>query len=106
PSQPYDLLQASIWKQRNVEYTSGVSDFDQRINSLEAQVAGLRQEIVDYQSRFKIAKETEDMYIKLEAAGAANHLQLIGVQDQRLEAGRQVALAENTLVSTGHTLAQ
>jgi HlyD family type I secretion membrane fusion protein len=100
----YDLLQESIWKQRNNEYTSGVSDFDQRINSLQAQVAGLRQNIADYKSRYKIATETGDMYTKLEAAGAATHLQVIEQQDQKLEVGRELAMQENTLVSTEHTL--
>jgi len=104
PGQPYDLLQESIWKQRNTEYTSGVADFDQRINSLEAQLAGLRQNIADYRSRFKIATETEQMYVKLEAAGAATHLQLIQEQDQKLELGRELAFQENTLLSTEHTL--
>ena len=104
PSKPYDLLQSSIWKQRNTEYTSGVSDFDQRINSLAAQIKGLRQNIADYQSRYKIANETEEMYTKLVAVGAATHLQLIQVQDQKLESGRQLALEQNTLVSTEHTL--
>jgi hemolysin D len=104
PGQAYDLLQESIWKQRNNEYTSGVSDFDQRISSLEAQVAGLRQNVADYRSRFKIATETEGMYGKLEAAGAATHLQRIEMQDQKLEIGRQLALQQNTLVSTEHTL--
>ena len=104
PGQSFDLLQDSIWKQRNNQYTSGVSDFDQRINSLEAQVAGLRQNIADYRSRFKIATETEEMYNKLEAAGAATHLQRIEMQDAKLELGRQLAFQENTLVSTEHTL--
>lgn len=104
PNQPYDALQASIWKQRNTEFTSGVNDFDQRINSLEAQLVGIRQNIADYRSRFKIAAETETMYAKMEEAGAGTHLQLIGVQDQKVEMGRQLALQENTLVSTEHTL--
>jgi hemolysin D len=101
---PSDLLQESIWKQRNTEYTSGVSDFDQRINSLEAQLVGLRQNIADYRSRFKIASETAEMYTKLEAAGAATHLSEIEMQDQKVEMGRQLAFQENTLVSTEHTL--
>jgi hemolysin D len=104
PNSPPDLLQDSIWKQRNTEFTSGMNDFDQRISSLEAQVVGLRQNIADYQSRLKIAKETEDMYIKMEAAGAGTHLQTITEQDQRVEMGRNLALQENTLVATEHTL--
>jgi hemolysin D len=103
-SQPYDVLQESIWKQRNTEYTSGVSDFDQRINSFEAQLAGIRQDIANYKSRLKIAKETEDMYIRLVAAGAATHLDLIEKQDARIEVERNMSMQENLLVSTEHSL--
>ena len=104
PSRPYDLLQESIWKQRNTEYTSGVNDYNQRINSLDAQVAGIRQNIIDYKSRLKIAKETEEMYRKLEAAGAATHLDLIQRQDSRIEIERNLGVEQNTLVSAEHSL--
>jgi len=35
----YDLMQESIFRQRKIEFASGVGDFDQRIISTEAQVA-------------------------------------------------------------------
>jgi hemolysin D len=104
PAQSYDVLQATIWQQRAHEFSSGVADFDQRIHSAEAQVAGFRQDVADYKARLKIAAETEDMYTKLADAGVATHLQLIGVQDQKLEIGRQLAEKENDLISTQHTL--
>ena len=61
----YDLLQASIFQQRRTEFNAGVSDFDQRINSTEAQVEGLRQKIRDDQSRLGIATKMEGMNAEL-----------------------------------------
>jgi hemolysin D len=104
PSRTHDLLQESIWKQRATEFNAGMTDFDQRIHGSEAQVVGLRQNIADYQARLKIAKETEDTYTKLEAAGIATHLDLIGVQDKTLELGRNLTEQENALIAAQHLL--
>ncbi len=104
PSRPYDLLQDSIRKERQTEYDAGILDFDQRIRSGEAQVVGLRRSIDDYHARLKIAVETEHMYTEMLDAGVASRLQLIGVQDTRLELERKLAEEENTLDSTDHAI--
>jgi hemolysin D len=104
PNAPYDALQLSIATQRNVEYTSGVSDFDQRIRSTEAQITGYRKQIADYQARLKIATETEDMYHKMANADVATRLQVIAVEDQKLELVRHLSEQENDLASTLHLL--
>ncbi len=103
-SQPYDLLQDSIFRQRTTEFHAGIVDFDQRINSTEAQMVGLRQSIADYQERLKIAVETEGMNTKLEADGIVSHLALITIQDQRIELARKLGEVENSLTATEHSL--
>jgi HlyD family type I secretion membrane fusion protein len=103
-SKPYDALQAQIYVQRQGEYRSGVSDFDQRIHGAEAQIAGLRKDIGVYESRMKIANEMEGMNNKLAKDGYVSRLQLLTVQDQRAELSRQLSDAENSLTSTGHQL--
>jgi len=104
PSRTYDLLQQSISKQRSSEFNAGMTDFDQRIHGAEAQIVGLQQNIADYRERLKIAKETEDMYTKMEAAGIATHLDLIGVQDKTIELVRNLTEQENDLVAAKHLL--
>jgi hemolysin D len=104
PSKPFDLLQESIWKQRATEFQAGVLDFDQRIRSAEAQVVGLRRNIAEYQARYKIAVETEHIYIQLENEKLVSHLQLIAVQDQKLELERMLTEAEDMLASTEESL--
>jgi hemolysin D len=104
PSRTHDLFQESVGKQRAAEFNAGLTDFDQRIHSAEAQIVGLQQNIADYQARLKIAKETEDMYTKMEAAGIATHLDLIGVQDKTIELQRTLTEQENALVAAQHLL--
>jgi hemolysin D len=104
PAQRYDLLQESLFKKRAAEYQAGVQDFDQRISSSEADVAGLRQDVSDYQSRLKIAKEAEEMNSKLAADGIISHLAMITIQDQRIELERKLGEIQNKLYSTEHLL--
>lgn len=101
----YESLQLSIWKQRQTEFSSGVSDFDQRIHSTEAQLIGLRQNILDYQSRVKIAKEVASMYASVEEKGYVSHLQLLTADDQQVEMTRNLSSNESLLEVTTHLLA-
>jgi membrane fusion protein, hemolysin D len=101
---PYESLQLSIWKQRQTEFSSGVSDFDQRIRSTEAQLVGLKQNIADYKSRVKIANEVAGMYASVEEKGYVSHLQLLTADDQRVEMTRNLTSNENLLEVTTHLL--
>jgi hemolysin D len=102
--QPYDLLQETLFQKRAVEYQAGVADFDQRIESTEAQLTGLRESLADYQQRLKIAMETEDMDTKLEADGIISHMALLTVQDARIELARKLSEVQNALPATEHLL--
>jgi HlyD family type I secretion membrane fusion protein len=104
PSQSYDVLQASIGQERTTEFASGVSDFDQRIRSSEAQADGLRHNIDEYRAELKIAADTENIYNELVKSQAVSHLQLTAAQNQRIELERKVAEAESSLTSTEHLL--
>ncbi len=104
PTKPYDTIQESIWKQRDTEFHAAVSDFDQRINSNEALVAGYKQSISEYEAHLKIAAETEHMYSQLADEKVASRLQLLTAQDQRVEMERKLADAQNNLASTEHLL--
>jgi len=104
PSKPSDVLQASLMKQRSVEFTAGITDFDQRIHAAEADIAGYKDSISDLEGRMKIARETEDMYTKMEAASIATHLDLIAVQDKSLDTQKQLNEQMTLLNATQHTL--
>jgi hemolysin D len=100
----YESLQLSLWQQRQTEFSSGVSDFDQRIRSTEAQIAGLRQSIADYKSRVKIANEVASMYASVEPKGYVSHLQLLSADDQQVDMAHNLGSSENMLEVTTHLL--
>jgi hemolysin D len=100
----YELLQETIWRQRQTEFKSGVSDFEQRIHSQEAQVAGLRQSIPELQQRLKIAQKLEGMHAELAPNGYVSQTELLGARDQRVQIESQLSSSESTLESTAHSL--
>jgi len=103
-SEPYAQLQASIQRQREIEFKSGVSDFDQRIKMTESQVKGLRDSEAEYGARLKIATEQSEMYKTLEQEQVTSHLQSITVDDQKTELERQVSAARSSLDASDHQL--
>ena len=104
PSKPYDALQSSLSHQRATEFEAGMTDFDQRVHGSEAQIAGFQESIVQLSARLKIARETEGMYTKMEAAGISTRLELIGVQDKTLDTAKQLSEQQNQLLTTQHLL--
>jgi len=103
-SRPNEVFQSSVLRQRSTEFEAGLGDFDQRIRSSEAQIAGFKQSIADLQGRLKIAKETEEMYAKMEKDGIATHLDLIGMQDKTLDMTNQLSEQESSLAAAEHLL--
>jgi HlyD family secretion protein len=104
PSKPNEVFQSSVMQQRATEFQAGVNDFDQRIHSSEAQIVGFKEAIVDLQARLKIARETEEMYTKMEHVGVATHLDLIGMQDKTLDMVHLLSDQQNGLAAAEHLL--
>jgi len=104
PSAPYDLLQGTIQNQRENERQSGVRDFDQRIRSTQAEIAGLQENVTDYSARLKIQLEQQKMYETLEKEQVTSHLQTMNANDQVVEMQRQLATAQHSLTSEMRTL--
>jgi len=100
----YDTLQSSIWQQRRTEYASGVSDFDQRINSTEAQVSGYQQKVTDDEARLAIAAKMEHMNADLAKNGYVSQLELLNAQNQRVTLSSDLAQSKTALASGLHLL--
>jgi len=100
----YDPLQMSIFFKRRTEFRSGVTDFDQRINSTQAQNAGLRQKIVDDQNRLDIAVKMETMNSDLAKNGYVSKMDLLNAQTQRLTSSSDLAASQTGLTSGEHML--
>jgi len=100
----YDLLQASIFRQRRVQFASGVGDFDQRIISTEAQIAGLKQKILDDETRLGIARKMENMNADLAKNGYVSQMDLLNAQTQRVLLASDLAQSKSSLDSDDHLL--
>jgi HlyD family type I secretion membrane fusion protein len=100
----YDLLQASIWEQRRIEFEAGVRDYDQRINSTQAIIAGLQRGMPDLEARLEIAKKLEAMNADLVANGYVSQLEYLTAQDQRAQADAQLEQSKSSLDSSTHLL--
>jgi hemolysin D len=93
-SNDYDVLQASIWEQRRIELDAQMKDFDQRINSTQAQISGLRRAQPELESRLQIAKKMESMNAGLVQSGFVSQLEYLTAQSA--SAQEEVALVQNT----------
>ena len=100
----YDVVQASIWEQRRIGFEAAVRDFDQRINSTRAQIAGLRQSIPDVQSRLEIAKKVEGMNADLVKSGYVSQLEYLSAQSQSAQDEVQLVQSKSSLDSGQHLL--
>jgi HlyD family type I secretion membrane fusion protein len=100
----YDILQESIFLKRRTEFHAGVADFDQRINSTEATVAGLEQKIKDDEARLSIAKQMEGMNSDLAKNGYVSKMDLLNAQTQRMGLNSDLAQSKSGLVSNQHLL--
>lgn len=104
-TKPYDELQNRLYLQRRTELSSSVSDFDQRISSIEEQNKGLQKTIADLESRKKIGSEMEGMHDRLSKEGYVSQLQLLSIRDQQLALQSQLSSARSSLQANAHQLA-
>jgi HlyD family type I secretion membrane fusion protein len=100
----YDTLQESIFLKRRTEFSAGIMDFDQRISSTESLIEGLKQKIVEDQTRLGIAEKMEGMNADLAKNGYVSKLELLNAQTQRVSLSSDLATSTSTLTSNEHLL--
>jgi hemolysin D len=103
-SDPYEVLQVSIWRQRQAEYRSSMNDFDARIRSTEADIARLNQDVDLYDKRLKYAGEVENMHTTLEKSGWGSKLNMVIAADSRVEIQRLLSASRNQIAQDQHNI--
>src|SRR5262249_21779219 len=101
---PYEALQASIWRQRQAEYGSSLNDFDARIRSTQADIDRLTQDVGLYNRRLTYAAEVEKMHTTLERSGWGSRLNMVMAQDSRVEIERLLAESANQIGQDQHNI--
>ena len=101
----FELLQESVWRQRQAEYLSSLSDFDARIRNSESTITALQQDVATYGKRLKVATELEQMNIALEQKGWGTKVRTLAAMDGRVEIERLMTVSQNQIIETRHSLA-
>jgi HlyD family type I secretion membrane fusion protein len=100
----YETLQQAIFLQRRTEFRSGVADFDQRINSTQAQNEGLKQKIKDDVARLAIAQKLEGIHSDLKNKGYVSEMDVLNTQTARLGYSSDLSDSRAALASGEHAL--
>jgi hemolysin D len=93
-SDPHLALEAAIYAQRMSEYNFKLEGYRQKADSLSAQIARSRSDIVGYQDRLNVAVNLEKMRNELDRLGVGSKLNTLQAQDTRAEMQRFLDSAE------------
>lgn len=98
------VLQESIWRYRQAEYTAKLANFEQRMATLQATIKNNQTDADHYRSRLKIVGEIETMRRTLEKNQTGSRLNSLIASDTRVETERNLGNSENTIRTAGHDL--
>ncbi|QCO19925.1 HlyD family type I secretion periplasmic adaptor subunit (plasmid) [Azospirillum brasilense] len=101
---PDKLLQESIWRYRQAEYTAKLANFDQRMATLQATIKNNQTDAEHYRSRLKIVGEIETMRRTLEKNQTGSRLNSLIASDTRVETERNLSNSESTIRTASHEL--
>ncbi len=93
-SDPHLALQAAIFAQRQSEYNYKLEGYRQKADSLSAQVAKSRSDVVGYRDRLAVAVNLEKMRNELDRLGVGSKLNTLSAQDTRAEMQRNLDSVE------------
>ena len=91
---PHLALESAIYAQRVSEYSFKMEGYRQKSDSLSAQVAKARSDIVGYKERLSFATDLESMRKELDRQGVGTKLNTLSAQDTRAEMQRNLEAAE------------
>lgn len=101
---PYQVLQASIANQRQMEYQSALNDFDARIRSAQSEVTRSKQDVDQYTKRLALAADVEKMHDTLMKSGYGSKLNAVLAADSRAEVQRLLNQSQNQIAQSQHDL--
>ena len=101
---PYQVLQASIYSQRQMEYQSALNDFDARIRSTQADMDRLKQDVTLYGKRLVLANQVQKMHETLAKSGYGSKLNAVIAEDSTAEVQRLLNQSQNQIAQSQHDI--
>jgi HlyD family secretion protein len=93
-SDPAQALQAAIYGQRHAERTFKLENYQQKMNSLESQIAGNLSAANYFRQRLNVAQNVEAMRKELEHLQVGSKLNTLSSEDNRIEMERNLNSAQ------------
>ncbi|MSO99597.1 MAG: HlyD family type I secretion periplasmic adaptor subunit [Acetobacteraceae bacterium] len=93
-SDPHLALEAAIYAQRQAEYNFKLEGYRQKAESLSAQVARSRSDVVGYRDRLNVATNLEKMRMELDRLGVGSKINTLSAMDTRAEMQRNLDSVE------------
>ena len=87
-------LQAAIFAQRQSEYNFRIENYQQKMNSLSAQIARARSDAEGYRDRLQYARSLEQMRRDLEKLNVGSKINTLAAMDVRAEMQRYLDASE------------
>jgi HlyD family type I secretion membrane fusion protein len=102
--QPYQVLQLSLWRQRQAEYRAGIADFDARMHSVEETTAKAEAGVENFGKRLEVATQIETIRTTLQRDGWGSKLNTVLAADNRIDMARQLAESQHLVQQSRHDL--
>jgi hemolysin D len=98
-------LQSAIYAQRNAEYDYKLENYQQKADSLVAEIKRSNSDAQGYRERLAVAQAVEGMRRELEKLQVGSRLNTLAAQDNSAEMARDLAGAEDAAASARRDLA-
>ena len=100
---PAELLQANLFRQRNAQYASRITAFDEEIGRSEAAIATIEGSREFMQQQLAISQDVENMRSGLWKNKLASKIQYLEAQSLRLRSERELRDATDRLTELQHS---
>ena len=96
---PESKFQATVYSQRKAEYDFKLSNYREKIASLQSAVVRAIGDVKAYNSRLAGARQVEDMRTELERLNVGSKLNTLSAKDSRIEIERGLQSSTNLVTS-------
>ncbi len=102
--EPYQELQATVFRHRQAERQSKLANFDQRLATTQATLTRTQAEVTHYRTRLGLLEEVEQMRMTLHRNQTGSRLNALLASDTRVEVARSLTAAEGNVNAAAHEL--
>lgn len=97
---PASVQEAAAYLRRQAEYTAQMSNYDRQVAGLESELQGYEASAAMYAARARVARDVQDMRVRLQHEQVGSRLSTLAAQDTLMEVTRSQVSARHSADST------